>query len=178
MNSAEAYNWDECKREQMEERGHLLVLSRIPPAGLPLERTILFSPVNIDCKTLDLWIWVSIFFLFCVELLSFPWQIVPSESSNGSSLTLGRQRGSLFNVHTHPLWMVTSSSFSLPFLIQSFKKKKTQSKQTKKALRVKRLKKCCSSLALAQLPEVALDTSRKRGHGQLSHLWLLHQPES
>lgn len=130
MNSAEAYNWDECKREQMEERGHLLVLSRIPPAGLPLERTILFSPVNIDCKTLDLWIWVSIFFLFCVELLSFPWQIVPSESSNGSSLTLGRQRGSLFNVHIHPLWMVTSSSFSLPFLTQSFKKKNT--KQTNK----------------------------------------------
>lgn len=72
MNSAGACNWNECKGGGVgvgmipcRGRGghicwfwpgcHLL--------GLPLGRTILFFPVNINCKTLGLGIWISIFFL-------------------------------------------------------------------------------------------------------------------
>lgn len=150
----------------MEGRGRLLALCRMPPAGLSLGRTIPFSPINTNCKALGLGIWVLGFhFLFvCGELLLSPWQIVFSDSSNGSLLTLGLPRGSLFNVHTHPLCMVTSSSFSLPFLVQGFK---GRGGEAEKPLSVKRLKKCCSFLALAQMPEVALNTS---GHQRISQL--------
>lgn len=70
MNSAGAYHWNEFRgwgaKFPCRWRGgpicwfcpgcHLL--------GLPLERTVLLSPVNINYKALGLGVWISIFFLF------------------------------------------------------------------------------------------------------------------